>query len=1021
MSALLYRLGALCARRKYLVIAIWLLAVVAIVAGVRIVGARTNNDVRLPGTGSQRASNLLSHMFAPQQNGENPVVFHVTRGKLTDAANRRAIEAALRNLTKTAHVYSVISPFSRAGETFLSSDGKTAVAQVLLDVNGGQLTQKIAGRVFAAADPARKAGIQVAVGGSVGTLLSETQTRSSEIIGISVAIVILAFTFGALVAAGLPIVTALVGLLTGLSLIGLLGHFVATPDQAPTVATMIGLGVGIDYALFIVFRHRDHLHAGFDVRESIARTMATSGNAVVFAGGTVIIALLALLVANVPILGAMGYAAGIAVLVAILTAVTLLPAILALLGRRLEAVRIPGRRRLHDDSPGENVWGRWAGLVTRHPWIGLGAALLVMVPLMVPTVKLTLGQEDDGVMPASSTLRQAYDLISASFGPGTNGPLVVAAELRPAATPSTTYTTKVDAAQRLARSLKTGQQNLSREAAALKERQAALTAASGKLHAQAASLAAQQGSLQTSAASLAAQQQSLQGQAATLREQQSRLLSEKASLAASETKLTASLQALAAKGQALAAQSAAVQQQIAATQDPVQIAALETELADLAKQAQAVQAKVAALQKDGAALAQQASRLAVQEQTLQSVAAELSARGTALQNQATALRAQGATLQAEASRLTTQGDSLKSQGQALARQGDRLKQQERSLAQQAKQARTLKTELTRLLTKAGGQARATDPRIVRLQDALAQTSGVASVAPPLVNTSGSAVVLAVTATTRPADPRTTNLVSRLRSTVIPAATAGTGVTAYVGGATAAWDDLATLISRRLPLVIATVLGFSFLILLVAFRSLLVPLKAIICNLLAVGASFGVLTAFFQWGWGLHLVGLANPYGTVPIASYVPLLMFAGLFGVSTDYEVFLVSRIFEAHTSGKAPHEAVRIGVGATARVITAAALIMVSVFASFILNGDPVIKQFGVGLSVAILLDATVVRMVIVPATMVLLGKWNWYLPKWLAWLPRMDMPDEVTSRPTAETAAAVVSVSASVSATEKTITAGD
>ncbi|HEY5387956.1 MAG TPA: MMPL family transporter, partial [Thermoleophilia bacterium] len=290
-----------------------------------------------------------------------------------------------------------------------------------------------------------------------------------------------------------------------------------------------------------------------------------------------------------------------------------------------------------------------------------------------------------------------------------------------------------------------------------------------------------------------------------------------------------------------------------------------------------------------------------------------------------------------------------------------------------------------------------DPRVVRLQDALASTAGVASVTPPLVNRSGTAAILAVTPASRPAAPATTDLVRRLRGTVLPAATKGAGVAAYLGGATAAYDDLAALISSRLPLVIGTVLALSFVILLLAFRSVLVPLKAIICNLLAVGAAFGVLTAVFQWGWGLSLVGLSNPYGTVPIASYVPLLMFAVLFGMSTDYEVFLLSQIFQAHSAGMGSHEAVRSGVGTSARVISAAAVIMITVFASFILNVDPVIKEFGVGLSVAILLDATIVRMVIVPATMVLLGDWNWYLPRWLQWLPRIDLPEEATS-PAAE-----------------------
>ena len=962
MSRLLYRLGAVCVRRRYLALLVWAFVVAAVAAGVLVFGARTNNDIRLPGTDAQRASDLLSREFPPQQNGQSPIVFHASRGTLTDAASKRAVQASLSDITHTAHVSSVIGPFSRAGKTLMSADGKTAIAQVLLDANGGQVTRELASKILAAAGPARRAGIQVEAGGVLGVRLSETKSRRSELIGIVAAIIILAFTFGALAAAGMPVVTALVGLVTGIGLIGLLGHAVAIPDVAPTLATMIGLGVGIDYALFIVFRHRDQLHAGEGVEESIARTMATSGTAVVFAGGTVIIALLSLLVARVPILGAMGYAAAIVVLVAVLTAVTLLPAILALLGHRIDAVRLPGRRRPEAEAAGENVWARWAGLVTRHPWVALIASLLVLVPLMAPTLTLTLGQEDVGVASTSTTQRRAFDLISAGLGPGASGRLFVAAEFRPAAAPSAAYTTKRDEAERLKQRIEARRRRLEKRAAALKKGRAVLEA--------------EKVGLQAQAAALEVRRSSLQAQAATLRRQQSQLLGQKARLTAEKARLTAKLQTLAVQGQALAVQIAKVQQEIAASQDPVQIAQLQAELAALAAQAQAVQAQIAALQKDAAPLARQAKRL--------------EAQGRALIAKASALSSQGAALQAQVDRLTAQGDSLKSQVRVLERQARRLRQQKRQLERDAKKALTLKAELTKLLTKAGGQPRATDPRVVRLQDALARTAGVASVAPPRVNRTGSAAVFAVTATTRPADPATADLVKRLRGTVIPEATRGAGVSAYVGGVTAAYDDLAALISRRLPLVIGTVLALSFLILLVAFRSMLVPLKAILCNLLAVGASFGVLTVVFQWGWGLSLVGLSNPYGTVPIASYVPLLMFAVLFGMSTDYEVFLISQIFQAHAAGEGSHEAVRSGVGTSARVITVAALIMITVFASFILNGDPIIKEFGVGLSIAILLDATIVRMVIVPATMVLLGEWNWYLPRWLQWLPRVDLPEQ-------------------------------
>ncbi len=962
MSRLLYRVGVLCVRRKYIVLVIWALVLASVATGVLAFGMRTNNDIRLPGTGAQKASDLLKREFAPQQNGLSPIVFRAKRGKLTDPAQKRAVESSVAAMRRTADVSSVISPFSPAGKSFLSADGRTAVAQVLLTVNGGQLTRSVANRVFAAAEPARKAGIQVEAGGAVGLRLSETKSRRSEAIGLISAVIILAFTFGCLAAAGMPVVTAVVGLVTGLGLVGLLGHFVAIPDVAPTLATMIGLGVGIDYALFIVFRYRDELHGGAAVEAAIARTMATSGSAVVFAGGTVIIALLSLLVARVPILGAMGYAAAIAVIVAVLTAVTLLPAVLGVLGPRIDALRLPGRRRPHEAGE-DNVWARWAGLVTRHPWIALVAALLVMVPLMLPVLTLTLGQEDVGVTPASTTQRRAFDLISAGFGPGANGPLVVAAEFKPAATPSTAYTSKRAAADRLKKTLAAGKRRLTRRADALKAQGAALTSRQAALRSQGAALLSRQNALLDPGGDAPA----ATGESRRRQEQ-----------AAGPAGAPHQPRARRSPPRARPWRVRSPRSSSSSPRRPTRRSSpeLQAQLAGLAAEARQVQAQSAALQKQGAALAARGKRL--------------QAQGNALLAAGNALKAQGAALQAQGAGLTAQGAALEKQGLTLQAQAASLKKAERRLKDQGKRALALKDELTRLLTKAAGQPRATDPRVVRLQDALAATVGVKSVAPPRVNESGTAAVFAVTPTHRPADPVTAALAKRLRATVIPDATRGQGVTAYVGGVTAAYDDLASLIARRLPLVIGTVLALSFLILLLAFRSVLVPLKAILCNLLAVGASFGVLTVLFQWGWGLRLVGLANPYGTVPIASYVPLIMFAVLFGMSTDYEVFLISQIFQAHAAGEGSHQAVRSGVGTSARVITAAALIMIIVFASFIINGDPVIKEFGVGLSIAILLDATIVRMVIVPATMVLLGEWNWYLPRWLAWLPRMDLPDE-------------------------------
>ena len=960
MSGLLRRLGLSCVRRPYTVVAVWAFVVLAIGAGVLLEGRRTTNDITLPGTDFQRATDLLADEFPPQQNGQSPIVFRAARGKLTDAAAKRAVEASLEQIARTNHVAGVISPFSPVGKRLMSADEKTAVAQVQFDLNGGQVTRELAAEVMAAAAPARTAGLQVEAGGVIGVRLSETTSRRSEIIGVAAGIVILAFTFGTLVAAGMPIMVALVGLATGLGLIGLLGHVLDIPVVAPTLATMLGLGVGIDYALFIVFRYRDELHAGLTVKDAVARAMATSGSAVVFAGCTVIIALLALLVAQVPMLGAMGYASAIAVFAAVLTAITLLPATLALLGPRIDALRLPGRHSSGGPA-GDNIWARWAAMVTRHPWLALTASLLVLVPLMLPTLSLRLGQEDMGVSSTATTQRRAFDLISAGLGPGANGRLLVAARFAPVAAPSAVYTAKRDEAEQLKRRLEDGEPRLKADAAALAKRRAALEAEEAGLRAQAAGLQVEKGSLQA--------------RASGLQTERSRLLAQGARLTAEKARLTAALRKLAAEGATLTAQIAALQQRIAASQDPAEIAALQLELAALAGRAQAVQAKITVLQEEAAPLARRGERL--------------TAQGRELEARAGVLSSQGAALQGRADRLAAQGRSLQRRAGDLKKTAVRLQRQKRRLAKDAKAARALKAELTRLLTAAGGEPLATDPRLVRIREELARTPGVVSVAPPRVNESGSAAVLTVTATTRPADPVTAELVGRLRDTVLPAATSAGGVTAYVGGVTAAYDDLATLISGRLPLVIGVVLALSFLVLLVAFRSLLVPLKAILCNLLAVGAAFGILTAVFQWGWGLGLIGLASPYGTVPIASYVPLLMFAVLFGMSTDYEVFLISQIFDFHAAGESSDDAVRLGVGTSARVITAAALIMVTVFASFILHPDPVIKQFGVGLSVAILLDATIVRLVIVPATMVLLGEWNWYLPRWLGWLSRGDLPE--------------------------------
>jgi hypothetical protein len=371
----------------------------------------------------------------------------------------------------------------------------------------------------------------------------------------------------------------------------------------------------------------------------------------------------------------------------------------------------------------------------------------------------------------------------------------------------------------------------------------------------------------------------------------------------------------------------------------------------------------------------------------------LAAQGAALQNQASSLQAQGASLQQQGSALQAQGSSLQTQGNSLQAQADSLAAQQQQANNEQKQALVQQQQLTDELTYAGGDDRGTDPRLVTLQNALATPKGVYQVSPPNINKNGDAATFTVIPTTRPAATATANLVTQLRTTVIPPATRDphqATITAYVGGLTAGNVDLAAKISAKLLLVIAVVLALSFVLLMIAFRSLLIPLQAAITNLLCVGAAFGVLTATFQWGWGLHLVGLPSPYGTVPIASYVPLMMFAALFGLSMDYEVFLVSQIAAHHAAGETSRQAVRSGLAASAKVIAAAATIMIAVFGSFILNADPTIKQFGVGLSVAVLLAGTM-TLLLAPALLGLFGRWTWALPRWLAKIiPHVDIEGE-------------------------------
>ncbi|MFL5860732.1 MAG: MMPL family transporter [Solirubrobacteraceae bacterium] len=705
MTAVLYAIARFCVRRRFVVLAVWLVAAVALVAVSHRVSDNTSDNLKLPGSDSQRATDSLSHSFPAQSNGTSPIVLQVKSGKLTDSKYSSAVNEAASDVAKAAHVTSVINPLTPQGASALSKNQATGYLSVTTDVSAGQLSVQDAQNIIdAASAPAQKAGIDVQTGGQLGQKVSKPSTESSELIGILAAIVILTFTFGTAVAMFMPILNAIIALSITLAIVRLLSHVATVSTVAPTLATMIGLGVGIDYALFIVTRHFRGLDDGLELRESIARATATSGGAVVFAGSTVTIALVSLAVANIPLVTTMGLMAAIAVVVAVLAAITMLPAMLAVAGPHINSLRVRGR---HPDAHAKKgIWAKWASDVARHPMVAMLVALMILIPLAIPVLSLNLGQKDVAALSKSTTARQAYDEISKNFGAGVNGPLIVAVSLGSPAT------------------------------------------------------------------------------------------------------------------------------------------------------------------------------------------------GT------------------DDSRLTT------------------------------------------------------------LQKDVSQTSGVAAVTPVQVDKAGTSAFFNAIPTKGPSDDATADLVRELRSSVIPKAEQGTNLKAYVGGTTAGYVDLASNISSKLPLQILVVIALSVILLTLAFRTVVIPVQAAVMNVLSIGAAYGVLTALFQFGWLHSLIGLD---GSVPIVSYVPLFMFAILFGLSMDYEVFLVSQIEEHVHAGEENKQSVVSGLVTSARVITAAAAIMVFVFGSFVVNGDPTVKQFGVGLAVAVILDATIVRCLLVPALMVMMGKSNWYIPRWL------------------------------------------
>ena len=1004
MATLLYRAGGWITRHRLAVLLAWVVATALLVGLVAVVGSKTTNDLTLPGTDSQAATDILADEFPPQQNGQSPIVFSIDSGSLTDADYTKAVNASAAALAKAPHVVSAPSPFSQRGASQLSKDERIAFVPVLLDIGSADLEPEQAQAILdVGSRPLREAGItDIAAGGDIGQELSSPETESSEVVGIVLAMIILSLAFGTIVAMGMPIITAVVGLVVGLMGIGLMGNLVGVPDIAPTLATMIGLGVGIDYSLFLVNRHRRQIHEGVDIDESIALTLATSGSAIVFAGGTVVIALLCLAVAGIPLVTSLGYASAVAVVTAVLAAITLLPALLSMLGPRIDRLRLPAFLRGRPREPGTGLWARWGRLLTRRPWWAIAASLVALGVLLVPVASLRLGQEDVGATPTDTQERRAYDLMAAGFGVGYNGPLLIGVNLDTPATVDPAVKAQEDEAQQLQSELEAEQKEGQAQAAQLQSEAAALQSQQASLEAQQAQLEAQAAALGRQADALRAQERRVRSQAQVLQAELERLSGRRGDLLRRAEAVLVRVRSARAQGAALQSRLAATQAQIAQVERdiaaevrPEELARLQARLAGLQARAATERSRLAAARAAERSQLAQAAQLRRQAQgrslqppeplrrqarALASEARGVAAQAAALERQKLSLEAQGARLKAQASALQAQAADLKAQ-QA------QLEQLQATAAQQQKQAEALKSSLTATLTKAGGDDRGTDPRLVKLQDALAGAKGVAIVSPPQINTAGSAAVYSVVATTAPADRATAQLVEGLRDAVIPEATAGEDIEAHVGGSTAANVDLASEIASRLPLVIAVVLALSFVVLTLAFRSLLVPLQAAVVNLLCVGAAFGVLVAVFQWGWGIDLLHIDTASDTVPIASYVPLMMFAVLFGLSMDYQVFLLSQVAGQRSEGEDDRDAVARGVAHSAPVITAAALIMIGVFGSFVLNGDPTVKQFGVGLATAVALAGSMV-LVIVPALLVVMGRGTWWLPRWLdRGMPHVDI----------------------------------
>lgn len=734
MSRALYRMGRLSAKRPWLVIATWLVLSIAVVGASGAFGQELEDSFEVPGLDSQNAVDLLTEaqseragltaqvVVTPLEDG---TTFFDSEEAVDALAEVQAGAAALPNVLATSDPAGALAagPEAAIQSGSVSADGRIALVRVQYPVIEDLSVEDLENLKEYGEEVRVGSPLQVEMGGDLFFSFEEPETGVGEMIGLVAAVIILMLAFGSVIAMGLPIGLALFGLALGISAMPLISHLIAIPSWAPQMGSMIGLGVGIDYALFLVTRHREFLGRGYSIEESVGRAVATAGQAVIFAGGTVVIAILGLAVAGVPFMTAAGISTSVIVLIMVVASITLLPAFLGVAGHRVNGLRQASRDKFMENArlkaeaaangTSTSGWERWGRHVANHAWLYAIGVTTLLLALTAPVLALRLGFPDEGTLPESRTERRAYDLVAEGFGPGINGPLVIAV--------------------------------------------------------------------------------------------------------------------------------------------------------DISEDETVVEPLVAAIAAD---------------------------------------------------------------------------------------------------------------------------NGVAAVAPPEINTDAGVATILAFPSTAPQDAETLETITRLRAEVFPPLLDDSPARAHVGGGTAGFADIGDRVTERLPLFIAAVIVLSFMLLTLVFRSILVPLKAALLNLLSIGAAYGVLVMVFQWGWGKELIGLE---ATIPVVSFIPMFMFAILFGLSMDYEVFLLSRVREEYLVTKDNDTAVIHGIKSTARVITSAALIMISVFLGFVLGDDPVIKMMGLGLATAIFVDATIVRVILVPATMKLMGDANWWIPGWLdRILPTVDIEGE-------------------------------